>query len=133
MGTCRDCGREIGFSLTRYCNECYKKHRLLNLTSAEEQNYRRKIEQRRTLLEVFDQGKNTVVMDTGYIRKEYLARYGEEHGYEVQSISSDADPEFPIETVIFKKPSIMGEWECQYCKTTNGGNFCANCGSPRRR
>jgi hypothetical protein len=24
-------------------------------------------------------------------------------------------------------------WDCPYCKTVNRGNFCQNCGSPRKR
>jgi len=31
---------------------------------------------------------------------------------------------------ILETPSV---WECPYCNAVNRGNFCSNCGSPRRR
>jgi hypothetical protein len=31
---------------------------------------------------------------------------------------------------ILETPTV---WECIYCKTINRGNFCANCGSPRKK
>ena len=30
---------------------------------------------------------------------------------------------------ILETPTV---WKCEYCKTVNRGNFCSNCGSPRR-
>jgi hypothetical protein len=129
MGKCRNCGKEIGFSLTRLCRECSAETK----AEIEEHNYRLDVGGNMEELKAFDQGKSTVVMTNNSMRKERIIRYAEEHGYEAHGISSDGDPEFPIETMIFKKTSIMNEWGCQYCKTVNEGKFCSNCGSPRKR
>jgi hypothetical protein len=31
---------------------------------------------------------------------------------------------------VLETPTV---WECTFCKTVNRGNFCANCGSPRKK
>lgn len=85
MRLCKNCGKQIGFSLTGFCNECWNK-RCVAAT----------LERHREELRVFEEGKGTVVVTDGHIDKEDLITYAERYGYEVHGISNDNDPDVPI-------------------------------------
>jgi hypothetical protein len=137
MAKCKYCGQEIGFSITGYHRECYKKHLSEVKAEAEEENYqnwiRLMMKHYPTQLKSFEGNENTVVYEDVGSYQRFVVRYAKQYGYEVSNITNDGDPDIPITTVIFKKTPMPMEWECPYCKTINRGNFCSNCGSPRKR
>jgi rubrerythrin len=56
--------------------------------------------------------------------------------YNAKTTREEKEQQFIREAQLREAKDIINTpivWDCPYCKTVNRGNFCSNCGSPRKR